>query len=255
MIEREQALAINRAGWDKVAPLFHGGTALPEFGPLALTEDALQLVGVQPGWRVLELGCGSGHSLKYLADRGASELWGLDLSPVQISYARDTLSQYAAHTHLFESAMEVDPGIPFGYFDLVFSIYGVGWTTDLPGTLGLAARYLRPGGSFVLSGEHPAYSCVEWNGREYVVAEPCAAEGPREYESWRGVRIVIQRRTLATFVTEIARAGLRIESLVESPANPDLAKEAAQDPSRWYSMPRARLVPTTFVINARKPVE
>ena len=69
MIELEVALATNRSGWNKVAPLFHGGTALPEYGPLAPTEDTLTLLDEVPGSRVLELGCGSGHSLRYLAER------------------------------------------------------------------------------------------------------------------------------------------------------------------------------------------
>ncbi|MBE5864403.1 MAG: class I SAM-dependent methyltransferase [Lachnospiraceae bacterium] len=31
--------------------------------------------------------CGSGYSLKYLADKGAGELWGLDLSQKQLDNA------------------------------------------------------------------------------------------------------------------------------------------------------------------------
>jgi len=77
MIDSERALAINRAGWDRVAPIFHGGTALPEYGPLAPTEDTLRLLELTPDLRALELGYGSGHSLRYLAERGGCELWGL----------------------------------------------------------------------------------------------------------------------------------------------------------------------------------
>ena len=87
-IDSGDALAINREGWDRVAPIFHGGTALPEYGPLAPTEDTLRLLELTPNLRALELGCGSGHSLRYLAERGACELWGLDLSPVQIASPR-----------------------------------------------------------------------------------------------------------------------------------------------------------------------
>ncbi len=36
---------------------------------------------------VLEICCGSGHSLKYLSDKGATELWGLDLSQKQLDNA------------------------------------------------------------------------------------------------------------------------------------------------------------------------
>lgn len=254
MVESKRALAINRAGWNRVAPSFHGGTALPEYGPLAPTEDTLRLLEWIPDLRALELGCGSGHSLRYLAERGASELWGVDLSPVQIAFAEETLRVFAPRCRLFESPMEVNPGIPSGCFDLVFSIWGLGWTTDLPATLALVADYLKPGGCFLFSGEHPAYSCLEWDGKQYVMSELYSAEGPREHTSWKGVPIVIYRRTLSTFVAQIIRAGLQIEALVEGSFNPDLAKEAHVDPARWYSTARARLMPTTFIIKARKPM-
>jgi SAM-dependent methyltransferase len=86
MTETERVLATNRAGWNQVAPMFHGGTALPEYGPLVPTEDELRLLDAEPDLCALELGCGSGHSLRYLAERGARELWGIDL-PVQIAFA------------------------------------------------------------------------------------------------------------------------------------------------------------------------
>jgi SAM-dependent methyltransferase len=253
MIETEHVLATNRAGWNRVAPMFHGGTALPEYGPLAPTEDELKLLDGTREVRALELGCGSGHSLRYLAERGALELWGLDLSPVQIAFAEETLRPFAPRVRLIESPMEVDPGIPPDHFDLVFSIYGVGWTSDLPATMALVARYLRPGGSLIFSGEHPAYACLEWNGTQYAVAAPYCTEGPREYGSWKGVPIVIQRRTLGTFIGQIIQAGLQIEALVETPLNPAAVKDAHIDPARWYSEARARVMPTTFIIKARKP--
>ena len=95
MVAPEVALATNREGWNHVAPRFHGGTALPEYGPLAPTESTLHLLDDISGIRALELGCGSGHSLLYLATHGARELWGLDLSPVQIQFAEETLRPHA----------------------------------------------------------------------------------------------------------------------------------------------------------------
>ncbi|MBD0380958.1 class I SAM-dependent methyltransferase [Paenibacillus sedimenti] len=63
--------------------------------------------------KVLEIGCGSGHSLKYMASRGASELWGIDLSDTQIKTARNLLSDCNTKFNLFQGAMEKNPGIPF----------------------------------------------------------------------------------------------------------------------------------------------
>jgi len=254
MVEPGIALATNRAGWNQVAPLFHGGTALPEYGPLAPTEDTLGLLDPVPASRVLELGCGSGHSLHYLAERGALELWGVDLSPVQIAFAEETLRSFGPRVRLIESPMEVNPGLPQNHFDLVLSVYGLGWTTDLGATMALVNGYLRPGGCLLVSGEHPVYSCLEWNGTQYAISAPYFTEGPREYASWKGVPIVIQRRTLGTFVGQIIQAGLHIEALVETPLNAAAAKEDHADPARWYSVPRASVMPTRFIIKARKPI-
>jgi len=253
MSDSFDALAINRAGWDRAAPRFYGGTALPVYGPLAPTEETLGLLGPLAGTRVLELGCGSGHSLRYLCEHGAAEAWGLDLSSVQITFAADVLRPFAPRVHLIESPMEVDPGIPAGSFDLVLSIYGLGWTTDLPGTLALVARYLKPGGCFVVSGEHPAYGCLRHDDGRYVLDRPYAQEGAELHESWNGAPIVIQRCTLGTFVNETVRAGLRVEALVEAALDTSLATENHADPARWYSVSRARMMPTTFILKARKP--
>ena len=45
------------------------------------------------GRKCLNFVVGSGHSLKYHADRNASELWGVDLSHKQIENARRYLSE------------------------------------------------------------------------------------------------------------------------------------------------------------------
>ena len=60
-------------------------------------------------------------------------------------------------------------------------------------------------------------------------------------------------RTIATFVGQIIQAGLQIEALVETPLDPIAVKEEHLDPARWYSVARAQMMPTTFIIKARKP--
>jgi len=143
--------------------------------------------------------------------------------------------------------------VPRDHFDLVFSIYGIGWTTDLPATLALAARSLRPGGCLIVSGEHPAYGCLEWDGTRYAATKPYLSEGATEHASWKGVPIVIQHLTLGTFIEDIVRSGLQIERLLETPLNLAAATDTHKDPARWYSLDRARVMPTTLIIKARKP--
>ncbi len=47
--------------------------------------------------------------------------------------------------------MEEEVDIPKGYFDIVYSIYALGWTSDLRKTLELIHSYVKPGGRFVFS--------------------------------------------------------------------------------------------------------
>jgi SAM-dependent methyltransferase len=252
-LNQQHMLAINRSGWNQVAERFYGGTALPNYGPLAPTEETLQLLDPLQSIRVLEIGCGSGHSLQYLAERGAAELWGLDLSATQLAFAAELLRSYQPQLHLFESPMEINPGVPENYFDLVLSIYALGWATDLPATLALVAASLKPGGCFLFSWEHPVYSCLQYVDERFVMAQPYTLEGPVRLDSWCGVPIVQHKRTLATFVTTVLQAGLQLEQLIEGEFNAALAKDEHADPTRWYAAPRAHMMPTTFIVKARKP--
>jgi ubiquinone/menaquinone biosynthesis C-methylase UbiE len=255
-LEREEILAINQKGWNKVAPLFYGGTALPRYGPLASTEEELNLIPDLAGKRVLELGCGSGHSLVYLwENKNASELWGLDFSEEQIRFTKELLVNKSIPAKLFLSSMDENPGIPENYIDLVVSIYSLGWTPDLFRTLALVQSYLKPGGSFIFSWEHPVYRSLRYeaDSANYVFETSYLDEGPGLLPSWRDVEIVINHRKLSTYLNAISRSGLILEQIIESDLNVALAREQDFAPEKWYSVPRSKLMPTTFIVKAKKP--
>ncbi len=203
-IERKDLLAINQIGWNVVAPQFYGGTALPKYGPLSITEQELQLIENLKGKSVLELGCGSGHTLYYMwNNKQASELWGLDLSQEQLRFTREFLEQENVPAKLFLASMDENPGIPESYFDLVVSIYSLGWTPDLPRTLSLVYSYLKPGGTFIFSWEHPVYRCLDYDvdSGKYYFTKSYLNEDPETNPSWKGVKIVLQPRKLSTYIT------------------------------------------------------
>lgn len=237
MVEHETALATNRAGWNRVAKYFHGSTALPEYGPLAPTEDTLKLLDGTSDLCVLEFGCGSRHSLRYLAERGARELWGLDLSSTQIAFAEETLRPFASRVRLIESPLEVsEPLRP-----RILHLWA--WVHDGP-TKDHGTRQRISAARRKLNRERRAprlwMSRME---RDTVHRRQILLyRSPHEHASWKGVPIVIHDRTLATFVGGLVHAGLRLEALVETPV-----------PGRWYSIAREQTVPTTFIIKARKP--
>ena len=239
----------------QVAAKFYGGTALPNYGPLAETEAELNLIENLKHKSVLELGYGSGHSLYYLwKHKEARELWGLDLSPQQLEFAQEFLQQQSVSANLFLASMDENPGLPEDYFDCVISIYALGWTPDLAGTLGLVHSYLKPGGIFVFSWEHPVYRCLSYNEevQEYIFTSSYLTEGSELNPVWRGVETVTNPRKLSTYANGIIKAGLVLERLVESELNVEIAREKDYALEKWYSVPRAQLLPTTFIIKARK---
>jgi SAM-dependent methyltransferase len=255
-LKREEILTINQKGWNQVAPKFHGGTALPKYGPLAETENELNLIPDLSGKRVLELGCGSGHTLSYLREsKNAEELWGLDFSEEQIRFAKELLEEKNIPAKLFLSSMDENPGIPENYFDFVVSIYALGWTPDLAHTLALVYSYLKPGGLFIFSWEHPVYHCLEYKADidKYVFARSYIEEGPELHSSWKEVEIIIHPRKLSTYLNALVKSGLLLEELIESEPNLTIAREQDFAPDQWYNVPRAQLVPTTLILKAYKP--
>jgi SAM-dependent methyltransferase len=255
-IGREEILSINQKGWNKVASLFYGGTALPKYGPLAATEDELHLIPDLSSKRALELGCGSGHTLAYLwTSKNTSELWGLDFSEEQISFTKELLAQKGISAKLFLSSMDENPGIPENYFDLIVSIYSLGWTPDLSHTLALVYSYLKPGGIFIFSWEHPAYRSLRYEAgiAKYVFETSYLDEIPVLNPSWRDVEIVINHRKLSTYLNALIQSGLILEQIIESEPNTALAREQDFAPEKWYSVPRSKLMPTTFIVKAKKP--
>lgn len=252
-MEQDEILKVNRDGWDKAAPHFSGVTALPVYGPLIETEAELGLFDDINTKKVLEIGCGDGYSLEYMSAKGAGEIWGLDLSTVQIEAARKHLDFCGIAANLFAAPMEKDIGLPKEYFDIVFSIYALGWTTELSATLSLVFSYLKPGGSFIFSWEHPVYSCLSMENEKLILSKSYNEEGHFLTDSWRGKSpIVMHRRKMSTYINELVDAGFQIEIMIEGSLPEKYLQEDDSTSEKWYSVRKAKLMPTTMIIKARK---
>jgi SAM-dependent methyltransferase len=242
----------NKDSWDKVAHHFNGKDSLPSYGPFAQTEEELGLFEELTDKKVLDIGCGSGHSMLYMAGKGAGELWGLDLSESQIKRAETTLTQYAPR--LFCAPMEEDIGIPHSYFDVVYSIYAIGWTSRLTDTFQLIHSYLKPGGYFIFSWDHPLYPHLESVNGEVRLTGSYQEEGMTHYPSFKGedAPVNIPQRKMSTYINELITAGFMIESVIESEVSESFASMEGEVSNRYYSLYKARKFPTTLIIKARK---
>ena len=243
-----EILNLNKVGWEKSAERFFGRTALPEYGPFSLNEDQLNLFGPITDKIILDIGCGSGHSLQYMGNKGAKELWGLDLSTKQVETAEKLLRSQKRKVTLFQSPMEENPGLPLEYFDVVYSIYALGWTVDLQKTLSNIHRYLKPGGTFIFSWEHPLHDRFTYENASFTIKKSYNIEGPEYNEAWHN-QVVIHHRKLSTYINTLIETNFIIEKVIDDVVLPTTITE---DASKWYSAQKATMIPATFIIKASK---
>ena len=133
---------MNRDDWTEVA---HAGIDLMNPIPPAKLDEVLDLLGLAPGARVIDLGCGKGELLRRLAARYEIRAVGVDRSPSLLEEARRRAP--AGVTYIVADLTAFSSGAPF---DLAASL---GASIDgFRATLGRLAGHLRPGG-FALLGE------------------------------------------------------------------------------------------------------
>jgi len=236
----------NSLFWDTKGNDILGATALPLYGAF-VSEEKCQLFGDVSGKKMLEIGCGNGQSLQYQADRKASELWGLDISEQQIEKAKQQLASCGLSAKLICSPMEEECGIPKDYFDFVYSIYAIGWSTDLEGTFCNVASYLKKDGVFIFSWSHPIHRSVITENNRLIFNKSYLDESWYSVPLEDGV-LTLSDRKLSTYVNALAKAGFIIEQMIEQ-TDEDIMQSRG-DNSDFAK--RAKMLPLTFVIKARK---
>jgi trans-aconitate methyltransferase len=105
-------------------------------------EDVLKLLAPQAGERILDLGCGTGHLTRKIADAGASVI-GIDRAETMIEQARQN---YPELRFLVADATDFTFDEPF---DAVFSNAVLHWIPAAEDVAACIWRALKPGGRFV----------------------------------------------------------------------------------------------------------
>lgn len=236
----------NSLYWNSKGNDFLKAIVLPYYGAF-ISEEKCQLFGDVSGKKLLEIGCGNGQSLQYHAERNASELWAVDISEGQIEKAAQHLKSRGVEARLICSPMEEECGIPTDYFDYVYSIYAIGWTTDLEGTFQRISSYLKKDGLFIFSWSHPIHRWVTTEKDRFVIHKSYFNEDwfPAAVDEGE---LLLADRMLSTYVNALAKAGFVIEFMIEEPDQELI--QSKNDNSDMAN--RAKVLPVTFVIKARK---
>ena len=243
-LDRDSVYETNTLYWDTTGSEDIGVTALPLYGAF-VSEEKCKLFGDVSGKKLLEIGCGSGESLKYLGERNHCELWGMDISENQIKKSNSLLAEHGLSAKLICSPMEEECGIPVDYFDIVYSVYAIGWTTDLDITFDRIASYLKKDGVLIFSWSHPIHKCVAVEN-DTLIFKKCYFDESRYLLPLGEGTLTLSDYKLSTYVNALAKAGFFIEKLIEE-SDYDITKNHDGIFAR-----KAEMLPVTFVIKARK---
>ncbi|MFE0420036.1 class I SAM-dependent methyltransferase [Streptomyces tendae] len=110
------------------------------------------LLGVTPGMRVLDVGCGIGNPALEIAARTGAHITGVTISAHQVEVANAKIAAAEASENVavvHGDAMRLP--FPDDSFDAVYAIQAIGHTPDKPQVYREVSRVLRDDGVFVCS--------------------------------------------------------------------------------------------------------
>src|SRR5213593_5220288 len=113
-----------------------------------LGERAMDRAGIDPGERVIDVGCGCGDTTIALARRvgPAGLVLGIDISAPMLERAAETARAEGLANVRFENADAQTHRLPPGAFDVVYSRFGIMFFADPVAAFANLRSALRPGG-------------------------------------------------------------------------------------------------------------
>jgi SAM-dependent methyltransferase len=199
---------------------------------------------------VLDLGCGYGWHCRYAREQQASSVIGVDISEKMLAKAKQ-LTDDTEVTYI-RSAIE-DVEFADAQFDVVISSLALHYVESYAEVCKKVYRYLKPGGVFVFSVEHPVFTArreQDWHydehgNRLHWPLDHYQHEGQRD-TSFLVEHVIKYHRTISTYINELIRAGFMIQE-VQEPVPPEhMLHSTPEMIDEWRR-------PMFLIISARKP--
>lgn len=171
------------------------------------------------GAEVLDLGCGYGWHCIYAAAHGASAVLGIDGSRRMLAVAEEKTA-YPQVTYRCADMEGLE--FPPARFDVVLSSLALHYVEDYAGLVSRIRSWLRPGGTFVFSVEHPVFTaqgpqswfCDETGKILHFPVDRYFFEGERT-AVFLGERVKKYHRTLTTYLSALLENRFQIRAVVE----------------------------------------
>jgi SAM-dependent methyltransferase len=251
-VKRDGHIEANRRNWDTRFPV-HRDSAFYDVAGFKAGRDTLRSIEVEElgdveGRTLLHLQCHFGLDTLSWARRGA-RVTGMDFSEPAIAEARALAAELGLEARFIQSNLYELTRVLHEQFDIVFTSYGVlCWLPDIPEWARVVARFLRPGGTFLLVEEHPIAACFEEVEGRLELTYPMFRREPFEMlatETYAdpAVELPATRNyqwswSVGDVAGSLIDAGLRIERLRELPYS-DFRRFPSMtgDADGWWRLP------------------
>jgi SAM-dependent methyltransferase len=136
------------AFWEQLTPGWLAAEEHTELVSAPFGAAAMDALALQPGHRVLDLGCGSGGTTLELARRVThrGEAVGIDIAPAMIDAAQGRATAEGAENATFAVADAQSSPLGHGAYDATFSRFGVMFFADAVAAFANIRTALRPHG-------------------------------------------------------------------------------------------------------------
>lgn len=116
-----------------------------------LAEWAMRMVEWQPGWTVLDVGCGGGANIARMLELCPDgKVHGVDISEESVLFACKRNRRWTGSRCFIRQGDVCRLPYDGGQFDVVTAFETVYFWQDLPTSFGEVRRVLRPGGMFLI---------------------------------------------------------------------------------------------------------
>ena len=203
------------------------------------------------GKAVLDLGCGFGWHCRYAREQQASSVIGVDLSANMLQQARELTNDAGI---IYVQLPIEDIAFDDEQFDVVISSLAFHYIESFEDICKKVFDYLKPGGTFVFSVEHPIFTSrdeQDWHydeqgNRLHWPVDQYQVEGLRT-TSFLAKNVMKYHRTLSTYMNNLIAAGFTLEAVKESVPSETMLKEipGMEDENRR---------PMFLIISAKKVV-
>ncbi len=204
------------------------------------------------GKRVLDLGCGYGQNAHDFIQRGAEEVFSVDISEKMLDIAK---KENADEKIRYYNMSMTDIDTLGGDFDFVYSSLAVHYIEDFSDLLNKIFASLKPGGCLLFSQEHPICTAT-FGGRQFYTKDESGKHESFTFSNYgepgeRNVYWFVDgvrkyHRRISDIINSLIESGFVIKKICE----PLPGEEAIR--IRPSLLDKERIKPTFLIILAEK---